>query len=170
MRLLTSLVVLGATVSLAACGSSSPARTSRSGPSSSPVASRSGHTDSHRRVPPLVKLAGCLRAHGLRRVADPPPTGDLTGDVRAIHRYRPAQIRAAFWACHAEILSAFHGVIVRAARRAQLRRHLVRFARCMRARFGFRRASRLIEHTSPAFRAALAACRGALPHFGRFRG
>ncbi len=160
-------------LAVSACGSSS----SSSGAAASTVAS------SGARYQARLNLAKCFRAHGIN-VPDPSPGGGPAGGgggiFRSLRSYSRAQVQAARQACQQYFAQAFPQANLSPAQRAQLRQQLVEFAQCMRSHgidvpdptfnsgggFGFARAFRSVDRNSPAFQAAMTACRSLRPRFG----
>jgi hypothetical protein len=100
--------------------------------------------------------------------------------LRALGRYSQPQIRSVMQDCRAYAVKAFPVLSLSPARRVQLQQQLVKFAQCLGSHgvnlpdptstngggLRFFQALHALDHNSPAFRSALAACRSLQPHFG----
>lgn len=173
------LLAAGAlTLGIGACGSSSSGLTT--------AASDRALSGAAARYQARLRLAGCLRSHGLN-VPDPSPNGGTAGGsgggvaggrggrFRAL-RDSPS-FRAAMQACAKYRAAAFPLRSLSPAQRAQFRQGLVKFAQCMRSHgidipdpstsarggFGIFRQISPSERHSPAFQSALRACSTNLP-------
>jgi hypothetical protein len=169
--LVTCLVALALGATVAACGGSSSSNSSAAAATGSRFQAR-------------VNLAKCARAHGIN-VPDPSPGGGpAEGIGRVLRQYSQSQINTALQACRQYLARAFPQFNLTPAQRAQFQQQLVKFAKCMRSHginvpdptfngnglFGFRRAFRSIDRSSPAFQSALKACQSLRPRFGRGAG
>ena len=169
-------------VVLSACGSSGSSAAGGSNASSG-----SSATSSSSRYTARVKLAQCMRAHGVN-VPDPSASasggagpGGGGGQALRLAQQSP-NFQTAINACAASLSRAFGFANISPAQRTQFQQAAVKFAQCMRAHnvnipdptgnsaggFGIFRSIPSSERQSPAFQTAFKACSSNLPNGGRF--
>lgn len=168
-RAVLSVVSAGAlALAVSACGSSSSTATAASGSASSPAA----------RYQARLKLAKCMRSHGVN-VPDPSPNGGPpAGGGGAFQQIRSSpNFRSAIQACQKLVGGAFGFANITPAQRAQFQQDAVKFAECMRSHnidipdptnngaggFGIFRQISPAERNSPSFQTAIKACASNLP-------
>jgi hypothetical protein len=169
-RAVLSVVSAGAlALAVSACGSSSSTATA--------AAAGSG-SNSAARYQARLKLAKCMRSHGIN-VPDPSANGGPpAGGGGAFQQIRSnPNFRTAIQACQKLIGQSFGFANLTATQRAQFQQDAVKFAECMRAHnidipdptsngaggLGIFRSISPTERNSPSFQTAIKACQSNLP-------